>query len=151
MIWLTGAQMVRHKIVLLVALFLALNLTGFVQATRTNPAAAPKFIGWPEKQKAAFKSFIIKNVGKRVYLKLTFSANEPHAFRSEFADPVFSVDRFTYSFECGGNEPETEWTTRCKGLNWDAASRTISGYFKVTEPDPKLMRTNRSFYLTPTK
>lgn len=97
------------------------------------------------------KSFIIKNIGKRVYLKLTFSGDEPHAFRSQFGDPVFSVDRFTYSFECGDNEPEVEWTTRCKGLNWDAASRTISGHFKITEPDPKVMRTNRSFYLTPVK
>jgi hypothetical protein len=141
----------RNKIVLLIALFLAFNSTGFVQAKKNKAAVTPKFIGSPEKQKAAFKSFIIKNVGKRVYLKMTFSADEPHAFRSEFGDPVFSVDNFTYSFECGENEPNTEWTARCKGLNWDAASRTITGYFKVTEPDPKLMRTNRSFYLTPTK
>lgn len=141
----------KHKIVLLVALIVVFNSIGFVQAQKGTAVIGPKFTGSPEKQKAAFKSFIIKNVGKRVYLKLTFSEDEPHAFRSEFGDPVFSVDNFTYSFVCGENEPNTEWTTRCKGLNWDAASRTITGYFKVTEPDPKLMRTNRSFYLTPTK
>lgn len=141
----------RHKTVLLFVLFLAFNSTSFVQAKKNKTAVAPKFTGAPEKQKAAFKSFIIKNGGKRVYLKLTFSKDEPHAYRSEFGDPVFGVDRFSYFFVCGENEPNTEWTTRCKGLNWDAASRTIAGYFKVTEPDPKLMRTNRSFYLTPTK
>jgi hypothetical protein len=141
----------KTKFVLLVALFFAFNSIGFVQAKTTRPAVVPKFIGAPEKQKAAFKSFIIKNVGKRVYLKLTFSEDEPHAYRSEFGDPVFSVDRFTYSFECGEKEPNTEWTTRCKGLNWDADKRTITGYFKVTEPDPKVMRTNRSFYLKPVK
>jgi hypothetical protein len=131
-------------------LFLAFNSTGFVQAKKNKTAVAPKFTGAPEKQKAAFKSFIIKNVGKRVYLKLTFSEDEPHAYRNEFYDPVFGVDDFAYFFECGENE-NTEWTTRCKGLNWDAASRTITGYFKVTEPEPKLYRTNRRFDLTPTK
>lgn len=141
----------KIKIVLLVALLLAFNSIGFAQAKKGKTAVAPKFIGTPEKQKAAFKSFIIKNVGKRVYLKLTFSEGEPHAYRSEFGDPVFSVDRFTYSFECGDNQPDREWTTRCQGLNWDAASRTVSGFFKVTEPDPKVMRTNRSFYLAPVK
>jgi hypothetical protein len=140
----------KIKLVLLTALFLAFNLAGLAQAKRKT-AAAPRFSGSPEKQKAAFKSFIVKNVGKRVYLKLTFSDDEPHPYRSEFGDPVFSVDRFTYSFECGDNEPNTEWTARCKALNWDPARRTIAGYFKVTEPDPKLMRTNRSFYLTPTR
>jgi hypothetical protein len=141
----------KTKFVLMTMLFLVLGSIGLVQAKTTRPAVVPKFIGVPEKQKAAFKSFIIKNVGKRVYLKLTFSADEPHAYRSEFGDPVFSVDRFTYSFECGEKEPNTEWTTRCKGLNWDADKRTITGYFKVTEPDPKVMRTNRSFYLKPVK
>ena len=140
----------KHKIVLLVALMVVLTSIGFVQAQKSAAVDAPQFSGSPEKQKAAFKSFIITNVGKRVYLKMAFSAEEPHAFRSEVGDPVFAVDNFTYSFLCGENEPTTEWTTRCKGLNWDAASRTISGYFKVTEPDPKVMRTNRSFYLTPT-
>jgi hypothetical protein len=141
----------KLKIVLLISLFLTLNSIGFAQSKNKKTAVAPKFIGAPEKQKAAFKSFIIRNVGKRAYLKLTFSEDEPHAYRSEFGDPVFSVDRFTYSFECGDNGPEAEWTTRCKGLNWDAAKRTIAGYFKITEPDPKVMRTNRSFYLAPTK
>jgi hypothetical protein len=140
----------KIKLILLTALFLALNLTGFARV-KTKTAAAPRFSGSPEKQKAAFKSFIIKNVGKRVYLKLTFSEGEPHPYRSEFGDPVFSVDRFTYSFVCGEQEPNTEWTARCKTLSWDPASRTVTGYFRVTEPDPKLMRTNRSFYLTPTK
>jgi hypothetical protein len=141
----------RIKIVLLVALFFAFSSIGLVQAKTTKPAVKPKFIGSPEKQKAAFKSFIIKNVGRRVYLKLTFSEGEPHPYRSEYGDPVFSVDRFTYSFVCGENDQDTEWTVRCKGFNWDAAKRTITGYFRVTEPDPKVMRTNRSFYLTPTK
>lgn len=141
----------KTKIVLLVAFLLAFSSIGFAQAKKNKAAVAPRFVGTPEKQKAAFKSFIIKNVGKRVYLKLTFSEEEPHAFRSQFGDPVFSVDRFTYSFVCGENEPEAEWTTRCAGLNWDAADRIITGYFKVTEPDPKVMRTNRSFYLTPMK
>jgi hypothetical protein len=141
----------KIKIVLLITLILAFSSVSFVQATTSKTAIVPRFTGTPEKQKAAFKSFIIKNVGKRVYLKLTFSEEEPHAYRSEFGDPVFSVDRFTYSFVCGEKEPDTEWTTRCKGLNWDAANRTVTGYFRVTEPDPKVMRTNRSFYLTPTK
>jgi hypothetical protein len=141
----------KTKFVLLVTLLLALGSINFVQARKVKTAITPKFIGSPEKQKALFKSFIIKNVGKRVYLKLTFSADEPHAYRSEFGDPVFSVDRFTYSFVCGEKEPNTEWTERCKKLNWDAAGRTVTGYFKVAEPDPKVMRTNRSFYLTPTK
>jgi hypothetical protein len=141
----------KIKFVLLMTLILAFSSIGFVQAKTTRPAVAPKFTGTPEKQKAAFKAFIIKNVGKRVYLKLKFSEDEPHAYRSEFGDPVFSVDKFTYSFECGDNGPDAEWMTRCKGLNWDAANRTVTGYFKVTEPDPKVMRTNRSFYLTPTK
>lgn len=140
----------KIKIVLLVVLLLAFNSIGFAQSKKTRTAVAPKFTGAPERQKAAFKSFVIKNIGKRAFLKLTFSEGEPHAYRSQFGDPVFSVDRFTYSFECGDNEPDTEWTARCKGLNWDSASRTVSGYFKVTEPDPKLMRTNRSFYLAPT-
>ena len=141
----------KRKIVLLIALFLALSSTGFAQAKRTKTAVAPKFIGSPEKQKAAFKSFIIRNIGKRVFLKLTFSEDEPHAYRSEFGEPVFSVDRFSYFFMCSEKEPNAEWTTRCKELNWDAASRTITGHFKITEPDPKVMRTNRTFYLTPTK
>ena len=141
----------KREIVLLVALFLALNSIGLAQAKRTKTAVAPNFTGSPEKQKATFKSFIIRNIGKRVFLKLTFSEDEPHAYRSEFGDPVFSVDRFSYFFLCGEKEPNTEWTTRCKKLNWDAANRTITGYFKITEPDPKVMRTNRSFYLMPTK
>ena len=140
----------KIKILLLVVLFLAFGSTGTAQAKRNRTGVAPKFTGAPEKQKAAFKSFIIKNIGKRVFLKLTFSEEEPHAYRSEFGDPVFSVDRFTYSFECN-DEANAEWTTRCKKLNWDAAGRTVTGYFKITEPDPKVMRTNRSFYLTPMK
>jgi hypothetical protein len=139
----------KTKFVLLVALCLVFSSIGLAQTKRSRQAGTPKFIGAPEKQKAAFKSFIIKNVGRRVYLKMTFSADEPHAFRSEYGDPVFSVDRFTYSFECRDNEANTAWTARCGGLNWSAAGRTISGYFNVTEPDPKQMRTNRSFYLTP--
>lgn len=141
----------KLKVLLLVALFLSFNSISFAQAKKGKTVAAPKFTGSPEKQKAAFKSFIIKNIGKRVYLKLTFGEGEPHAYRSEFGDPVFSVDRFSYSFECGDNVADTEWTARCKGLNWDAANRTVTGYFRVTEPDPKVMRTNRSFYLKPAK
>lgn len=141
----------KRKIALLIALFLTCSSMGFAQARKNKTAVAPKFTGSPEKQKAAFKAFIIRNVGKRVYLKLSFSEGEPHPYRSQYGDPVFGVDRFTYSFECGDNLPDTEWTDRCKGLNWDAAGRTVTGYFKVTEPDPKLMRTNRSFYLKPVK
>jgi hypothetical protein len=98
----------RIKIVLLVALFVALNSIGFAQGKTKKTAVTPRFTGAPEKQKAAFKSFIIKNIGRRVYLKLTFSEEEPHAYRSQFADPVFSVDRFAYSFECGDRESETD-------------------------------------------
>jgi hypothetical protein len=142
---------VKRKIVLLVALFSALSSIGFAQAKRTKTAVAPNFTGSPEKQKAAFKSFIIRNIGKRVFLKLTFSADEPHAYRSEYGDPVFSVDSFAYFFMCGDNEAEVVWTARCMKLNWNAATRTITGYFKVTEPEPKLYQTNRQFLLTPTR
>jgi hypothetical protein len=83
----------KTKFVLLITLFLLFSSIGSVQAKKSKTAVAPKFTGSPEKQKAAFKSFIIKNIGKRVYLKLTFSEEEPHAYRSEVGDPVFSVDR----------------------------------------------------------
>jgi hypothetical protein len=139
----------KLKIVLLIALIVAFSSPGLAQAKKTMTAKAPEFVGSPETRKAAFKSFIIKNVGKRVYLKLKFGEDIPYGYRSDMADPVFGVDNFSYFLNCG-EEMNAEWTTRCRKLNWDANSKTITGYFKITEPDPKLMRTNRTFHLTPT-
>lgn len=143
-------SILKHKIVLLVALLLAFTSVGFAQTRKTRSAVVPEFVGSPETQKAAFKSFIIKNVGKRVSLKLKFGEDIPYGYKSDQADPVFSVDNFSYFLDCG-EEMTGDWTNRCKKLNWDADSKTIIGLFKVTEPAPRVMRTNRTFHLTPTK
>lgn len=114
---------------------------------RKKSVAAPRFIGSPETQKAAFKSFIIKNTGKRVYLKLTFD-EIPVGYKSGVADPVFYVDNFSYWLYCN-EEMNAEWTTRCRKLNFNAETKTLAGYFKIAEPNPKVMRTNRAFDLKP--
>jgi len=142
----------KYKITLLVALIAAFGLTGAAQKRITKAAVAPTYQGSPQTDKKAFKAFIIKNVGKRVYLKLTFAEEDvPYGYREENGDPVFSVDNYSYFPICDDKEANAEWTARCKKLNWNADSRTLTGYFKVTEPDPKVMRTNRTFHLTPTK
>ncbi len=146
----------KIKIILFVALLLAFNSINFAQTknirTRSK-IAAPEFKGSIEKQKAAFKTFIIKNVGKRVSLNLTFDGDiEPYGYRSEFADPLFEVDNYRYFLICGdGKTTNVIWTDRCKALNFDNEKKTLNGVFKITEPDPKLMRTNRTFNITPTK
>jgi hypothetical protein len=93
----------KLKIFLLVALLLTFSSFNFAQTKKTKipaeDAAAAEFKGSVQKQKAAFKSFIIKNVGKRVSLALKFDGDiEPYGYRSEFADPLFEVDNYRYFF-----------------------------------------------------
>lgn len=147
----------KLKIFLLVTLLSMFSSLNFAQTkkpkTPAKSVAAAEFKGSVETQKAAFKAFIIKNVGKRVSLKLMFGEEiEPYGYRSELADPLFEVDNYRYFLIC--KEAETTnviWTERCKALNWDNEKKTLTGFFKIAEPDPKLMRTNRTFELTPTK
>lgn len=145
----------KLKIVLFIALLAAFGINGFAQkkkAKTVSKPAVPEFKGSPNTQKAAFKSFIIKNVGKRVSLDLSFGDDPPYGYRSEFADPVFNVDNYIYFLIC--NDPEDAnkpWTERCKALNWNDAKKTLNGIFKITEPNPRLMRTNRTFEIIPAK
>lgn len=147
----------KLKIVLFVALLLAFSSANFAQTkkTKTNSktAAVPEFKGSVQTQKAAFKAFIIKNIGKRVSLKLAFGDEiEPYGYRSELADPLFEVDNYRYFLICNDSKDANAlWTDRCKALNWDNEKKTLNGVFKITEPDPKLMRTNRTFEIIPTK
>jgi hypothetical protein len=137
---------------LLVLLTAIVGLTGASAQKAKQVAATPSFTGSLATKGKEFKAFVIKNIGKRVSLKLTFSEdNMPYGYRDGNADPVFSVDNYSYFPICGDKKADTEWTNRCRKLNWNAASKTISGFFKITEPDPKMMRTNRMFNLTPTK
>ena len=143
----------KLKIILLIAIIAALASLGLAQTKKSKTTAAPKFTGSVKTQGKAFKAFIIKNVGKRVSLKLTFDGEDiPYGYRSGFADPVFSVDNYSYFLICGDEEnANVEWTSRCEKINWNADKKTITGFFKIAEPSPKMMRTNRTFNLTPTK
>lgn len=143
----------KLKIVLLIVFLTAFGSLGSAQTKKPKAAVAPEFKGSVQTQKAAFKAFIIKNVGKRVSLKLTFGDEiEPYGYRSELADPLFEVDNYRYFLVCKDAETTNViWTERCKALNWDNEKKTLTGFFKIAEPDPKLMRTNRTFELTPTK
>lgn len=147
----------KLKVVLLVALFLAFSSVSFAQTKKTGTnsktAVVPEFKGSVQTQKAAFKTFIIKNVGKRVSLKLTFGGEiEPYGYRSEFADPLFEVDNYMYFLICNDDKDTNAiWTDRCKALNWDNEKKTLNGVFKITEPNPKSMRTNRTFEIIPAK
>ena len=140
----------KFQYLLCLAFLLAVAMPGITQAKVSRTRQVPAFVGSPAKDKAAFKSFIIKNIGKKVHLKLTFDSDEPHAVKSEYGDPGFNVEKFTYGFVCGG-KVEALWTNRCKGFTWDPATRTISGDFRVTEPNPRSLRTNRHFDLMPSK
>ena len=147
----------KLKIVLLIALFAAFVSVNIAQTkkskTKPKAAATAEFVGSPQTDKAAFKSFIIKNIGKKVSLKLTFDGEDiPYGYRSEFADPLFNVDNYTYFFACGdGDTTNIIWEERCRKINWNAEDKTVIGFFRVTESNPRLMRTNRSFTLMPTK
>lgn len=145
----------KLKIILLIALLAAFSTNGLAQKTKPKTASktsVPEFKGSPNTQKAAFKSFIIKNVGKRVSLDLSFGDDPPYGYRSEYADPIFEVDNYRYFLIC--NDPDDAnkpWTERCKALNWNDEKKTLRGIFKITEPNPKLMRTNRTFEIIPAK
>lgn len=147
----------KLKIILFLALLLAFSSINFAQTKKpkikSKVAAVPEFKGSIENRKAAFKAFIIKNVGRRVSLNLTFDGDiEPYGYRSEFADPLFEVDNYRYFLICNdGETADAIWTDRCKALNWNNEKKTLSGIFKITEPDPKMMRTNRTFEIKPTK
>ena len=147
----------KLKIILFIALLSAFGSINFAQTknakTNSKIAAASEFKGSIEKQKAAFKAFIIKNVGKRVSLDVTFDGDiEPYGYRSELADPLFEVDNYRYFLICKDSKTtDVVWWDRCKALNWDNENKTLNGFFKITEPDPKTMRTNRTFEITPTK
>lgn len=146
----------KLKIILLVALLFAFSAVNFAQTKKTKTAtkqttSTAAFKGSINAQKAAFKAFIIKNVGKTVSLDLKFDGDiEPYGYRSEFADPIFEVDNYRYFLICNdGEDANAAWTDRCKKLNWDNENKTLKGTFKITEPDPKNMRTNRTFEITP--
>lgn len=118
-----------------------------VSAARRKPSPVSRFSGSPETQSKAFNRFIVQNVGRRVYLELTFE-EAPSGYKSEVADPFFNAGNYRYFVDCG--EPtETAWTTRCESLGWNAARKSFAGYFVVTEPDPRRMRTNRTFTIKP--
>lgn len=141
---------IRSRVFFL-AMFVAFaGSTEVAAQTSRGKAAAPTFTGSIAAKGKEFKAFIIKNIGKRVSLKLTFGEDIPYGYKDQNADPFFSVDNFSYFFDCG-EEMTAEWTTRCEKLNWNETAKSITGFFKVTEPKPKVMRTNRSFDLLPTK
>ena len=148
---LAKLKIMKIKFILLIAIIAAFGSIGFAQTKKPKTAVAPSFKGSPQTQKKAFKAFIIKNVGKRVSLKLSFGEDIPYGYRSEFADPLFEVDNYLYFLVCNDKAANAEWTNRCGKLNWNAADKIITGFFKITEPDPKRMRTNRTFHITPTK
>lgn len=135
------------KAMFVLALF---SLTPFhsASAQTQKKKSAPRFVGSLPERTATFVSFIDKNVGsaKPVYLKITFD-EEPYGYKDENADPFFEAGNYSYYFQCG-EEENAVWTKRCRILNYNPATKTISGYFFVTEPDPKTMRTNRLFVLT---
>ena len=145
----------KLKIILFIALLLTFSTVNFSQTKKakvtTIQTAVPEFKGAVQTQKAAFKAFIIKNVGKRVSLNLTFGDEiEPYGYRSEFADPLFEVDNYRYFLICNdGKTEDVPWDQRCKKINWDNEKKTLNGIFKITEPDPKMMRTNRTFETIP--
>lgn len=141
----------KFKVVLLIALLAAFGSHGFAQTKKAKVATVPAYSGSPQTDKTTFKSFIIKNIGRRVSLKLTFDDEDiPYGYKSNLADPFFGVDNFSYFFDCG-EDMDADWTTRCKKINWNANDKTVVGFFKITEPAPRTMRTNRSFTLTPSK
>jgi hypothetical protein len=145
-------KIMKLKIILLIALITAFGSIGFAQTKKTK-TITPKFSGSVQTRKKEFKAFIIKNVGRRISLNLTFDGDiEPYGYRSEFADPLFEVDNYRYFLICKDRQTlNVPWTDRCKKINWNAENKIISGFFKITEPDPKMMRTNRTFNLTPTR
>ena len=118
---------------------------------QTNKKGSAKFVGSISRTPTKFNNLMSKNVGKRVYLKITFDADqEPIGYKDGSADPFFSVGEYSYFLECG-EEMNAIWTERCKVLDYNQSSRTLTGYFNVSEPDPKNLRTNRMFNLTPAK
>lgn len=143
----------KIKILLLAAIVAIVAASGSISfaQTKKTKTITPEFKGSPQTQKKAFKAFIIKNVGKRVSLKLSFGEDIPYGYRSDLADPLFEVDNYRYFLICNDKEANVEWESRCKKLNWNTENKTMSGFFKITEPDPKMMRTNRTFHITPTK
>lgn len=142
---------VKTALVLALVAFVGFGGVALAQQKRGKTKAAPRFVGSLNMRDATFITFINKNVGKRVYLKITFEADkEPYGYKDENADPFFSAGNYNYFLKCG-EETNAPWTERCRALNYDRATKTFSGYFIVTEPKPESMKTNRMFELTPTK
>ena len=146
----------KLKIILFIAILAAFTTIGFAQKKKAkivSKTTITEFKGSVQAQKAAFKALIIKNVGKRVSLDLKFDGDiEPYGYRSEFADPIFEVDNYRYFLICKDPEDANKpWTQRCKAINWNDEKKTLNGIFKITEPDPKMMRTNRTFEIIPAK
>lgn len=128
----------------LVLVFVTSNLSA-----QTKQKGSARFVGLVSNTPTKFNNLMSKNIGKRVYLKVTFD-EEPFGYKDGSADPFFSVAEYSYFLECG-EEMNAVWTERCKVLDYDQSTRTLTGYFNVTEPKPGSLKTNRMFTLTPVK
>ena len=142
---------IRNTVKLLMfAGLLLIFCAGDLTAQKQQKTSA-KFVGVISKTPTKFNNLMAKNVGKRVYLKISFDADdEPIGYKDGQADPFFSVAEYSYFLECG-EEMNAIWTERCKVLDYDQTKRTLTGYFKVGEPNPNTLKTNRMFTLTPVK
>ena len=118
-------------------------------AARPPVPAVPSYAGAPNTDEARFQKFIIGHLNQRVHLQLNFGAEEMVGYKSGDADPFLAL-RYTYFFDCLEKQAGI-WTARCAALHFDPATNSLSGYFYVTEPRPRTMRTNRSFTLKPVK
>lgn len=111
--------------------------------------ATPSYVGNPTTDEANFQKFIISHLNQRVHLKLSFGKEEMIGYKSGDADPFLTM-KYSYFFDCLEKQ-QGLWTTRCKALNYNQATNSLSGYFIVTEPRAKTFRTNRMFNLKPVK
>ncbi len=120
----------------------------FAQNKSKKNQTIQKYEGSPVEDSVVFKKFIIENINKKVYLSLTFKDEDVYGYKSGNADPIFNVDNYSYWFKCG-EEMTAMWTERCSNIKRSEDNNNIYGYFMVKEPQPKIMRTNRTFDLIP--
>ena len=118
-------------------------------APASGPAAVPSYVGKPVSDEANFQKFIISHINQRVYLKLDLENEQMYGYKSGDADPFLGL-KYSYFFDCL-EQQQGVWTARCAALRYNQATNSLSGYFYITEPSPKRLRTNRMFDLKPMK
>ena len=144
-----NGESMKSILVCLIAMFL---FAGFVHAQ----ANSAKYVGSPETDKT-FASFVTKNLGRVVYLKLTIQDTQMVTMGYKGVQPYFEGAKangifYSYFLECSGKISENQNPIdQCKDANWNEGTGVLSGYFKVSRIVKTKMRNSRAVFLVPVK